>query len=49
MSLGIIVSIAAFNATGQAITKHASAAQRSTIDTCRTLFVWIIQLATQVE
>lgn len=49
MSLGIIVSIASFNATGQAITKHASAAQRSTIDTCRTLFVWSIQLITGAE
>jgi hypothetical protein len=49
MSLGIIISISSFNATGQAITKHASAAQRSTIDTCRTLFVWIIQLCTKNE
>lgn len=48
-SLGIIVSIAAFNATGQAITKYASAAQRSTIDTCRTLFVWIFQLLLRNE
>ena len=43
-SIGIIFSIAAFNATGQAITKYASAAQRSTTDSCRTLFVWIFQL-----
>lgn len=49
MSLGIIISISAFNATGQAITKYASAAQRSTIDTCRTLFVWLIQLGTGAE
>ena len=40
----IIVSIACFNATGVAVTKYASAPQRSTIDTCRTLFVWIVAM-----
>ena len=49
MSIGIIVSIACFNATGVSITKYASAAQRSTIDTCRTLFIWVISLATGQE
>ena len=49
LSFGIIVSIAAFNATGQAVTKYASAAQRSTVDTCRTLFVWIFQLILRQE
>lgn len=44
MSLGIIVSIGCFNATGVAITKYASAAQRSTVDTCRTLCIWCISL-----
>ena len=39
-SLFIILSIAFFNATGVAITKYASAAQRSTIDTSRTLCIW---------
>lgn len=48
-SLGIILSISTFNATGQAITKYASAAQRSTVDTCRTLFVWIFALISQQE
>ena len=43
-SLGIIVSIACFNATGVAVTKYASAPQRSTIDTCRTLFVWVVAM-----
>lgn len=42
MSIGIILTISLFNWTGQAITKYASAAQRSTVDTCRTLFIWII-------
>jgi hypothetical protein len=27
------------------ITKYASAAQRSTVDTCRTLIIWCVQLA----
>ena len=44
-SVGIIMSISCFNATGVAITKYASAAQRSTIDTCRTLLIWIMSLA----
>lgn len=47
MSIGIICSISCFNATGVSITKYASAAQRSTIDTCRTLFIWVISLATK--
>jgi len=37
-----IFSIAFFNSTGIAMTKYASAAQRSTIDTSRTLTIWIL-------
>lgn len=48
-SVGIIISIAAFNATGVAITKYASAAQMSTIETCRTLLIWIISLMMKDE
>lgn len=44
MSLAIIVSIGSFNACGVTITKNASAAQRSTVDTCRTLLIWCISL-----
>jgi len=40
MSVGIVFSIAAFNATGLAITKYASSAQRSSVDTSRTLVIW---------
>ena len=40
-AVGTSLSIAFFNAFGVAITKYASAAQRSTIDTCRTLIIWI--------
>ena len=43
-AVGIIISIAGFNASGVAITKFASAAQRSTIDTCRTLLIWVMAL-----
>jgi len=40
-SFGIMASIACFNSFGIAVTKYASAAQRSTIDTSRTLLIWI--------
>jgi hypothetical protein len=43
------VSIACFNACGVAITKYASAAQRSTVDTCRTLLIWVISLMMGTE
>ena len=43
-AIGIIISISGFNACGVAITKYASAAQRSTVDTCRTLLIWVMAL-----
>lgn len=33
-----------FNAFGLAITRNLSATARSVIDTCRTLFIWIVSL-----
>jgi len=45
MSVGILCSIAFFNATGVAITKYASSSQRSTIDTSRTMVIWLINMA----
>ena len=39
--VGIICSISCFNVFGIATTKYASAAQRSTIDTSRTILIWI--------
>lgn len=45
----IIVSIASFNATGVSITKYATAAQRSTVDTSRTLLIWIVSLCIRWE
>jgi len=44
MTVGIIISIAFFNGFGVAVTKHASAAQRSTIDTSRTVLIWLFFL-----
>ena len=41
----IIVSIGTFNACGVFVTKFASASQRSTIDTSRTLLIWIFSVA----
>jgi drug/metabolite transporter (DMT)-like permease len=42
--IGVVFSIAFFNGFGVAVTKYASAAQRSTIDTSRTLIIWFIFL-----
>ena len=41
-SLTNLFTIAGFNVTGVMITKYASAAQRSTVDTIRTLVIWIV-------
>eukprot|EP00347_Sterkiella_histriomuscorum_P013774 403363419 len=48
LSVGICFSIACFNAFGVTVTKHASAAQRSTIDTSRTVLIWIFFLAVPI-
>lgn len=48
-SILICFSIASFNAFGVAVTKNASSAQRSTIDTSRTVLIWVVQLATGAE
>ncbi len=45
LSVFICISIACFNSFGVAVTKNASAAQRSTIDTSRTVLIWIFCLA----
>lgn len=39
--IGIICSISLFNVFGISTTKYASAAQRSTIDTSRTVLIWV--------
>ena len=47
--IGIIFSIAFFNWFGLTVTRNISATSRSTIDTCRTLFIWMISLGLQWE
>lgn len=42
--IGIIFSIAFFNWFGLSITRSISATSRSTIDTCRTIFIWMTSL-----
>mmetsp|Transcript_11349 Transcript_11349/g.15267 ORF Transcript_11349/g.15267 Transcript_11349/m.15267 type:complete len:350 (-) Transcript_11349:262-1311(-) len=49
LSFGIMLSIAAYNVSGITTTKVASAAQRATIDTSRTLTVWLVSLALGLE
>jgi hypothetical protein len=44
LSVAICLSIALFNGFGVSVTKNASAAQRSTIDTSRTVIIWIFFL-----
>lgn len=48
LSIGICFSIATFNGFGVTVTKNASAAQRSTIDTSRTVLIWIFFLIVPV-
>lgn len=40
----IMISIGAFNFFGLSVTSRVSATTRSTIDTCRTLGIWIVSL-----
>ena len=40
----IMISIGGFNYFGLSVTRSVSATSRSTIDTCRTLFIWVISL-----
>ena len=44
-SVLIMISIGGFNFFGLSVTRTVSATARSTIDTCRTLFIWIVSLA----
>ncbi|KAJ5106677.1 hypothetical protein N7456_003352 [Penicillium angulare] len=40
----IMISIGGFNFFGLSVTRTVSATARSTIDTCRTLFIWLVSL-----
>lgn len=44
MVISTIISIACFNVLGVSITKYASAANRATVDSSRTLFIWCFQM-----
>jgi len=44
LAIATIGSISCFNTFGLSVTKFASAAQRSTIDTSRTVFIWMFSL-----
>ena len=39
-----MISIGGFNFFGLSVTRSISATSRSIIDTCRTLFIWIVSL-----
>ena len=43
-SVLVMISIGGFNFFGLSVTRTVSATARSTIDTCRTLFIWIVSL-----
>ncbi|KAJ2808787.1 hypothetical protein H4R20_000645 [Coemansia guatemalensis] len=45
ITIFIMLSIAMFNYFGLSVTRHLSATSRATIDTCRTLFIWMSSLA----
>lgn len=49
LSILTIFSIAFFNSFGIAVTKYASAAQRSTIDTSRTVLIWFFSCVLGLE
>ncbi|KAI9770081.1 MAG: hypothetical protein M1840_003531 [Geoglossum simile] len=48
-SVLIMISIGGFNFFGLSVTRTVSATSRSTIDTCRTLFIWIVSLGLNWE
>jgi len=48
-SIAIMVSIGGFNYFGISVTRSISATARSIIDTCRTLFIWMVSLALHWE
>lgn len=45
LSFAICFSIGSFNFFGLSVTTRVSATTRSTIDTCRTLGIWLVSLA----
>ncbi|KAJ3027878.1 UNVERIFIED_CONTAM: hypothetical protein HDU68_002905 [Siphonaria sp. JEL0065] len=45
IGIGICFSISLFNWSGLSVTQTVSATSRSTIDTCRTVFIWAISMS----
>lgn len=45
----LTVFFSGFNFFGLSVTRSVSATSRSTIDTCRTLFIWIVSLGLRWE
>ncbi|KAJ3062777.1 hypothetical protein HDU98_001376 [Podochytrium sp. JEL0797] len=45
IGIGICFSISLFNWSGLSVTQTVSATSRSTIDTCRTVFIWMISMS----
>ena len=43
--LAIMISIGSYNSFGLSVTSRVSATMRGTIDTCRTLGIWVVSLA----
>lgn len=43
-SVAIMISLATFNCCGLGITRSLSATSRSTVDTCRTVLIWLVSL-----
>lgn len=49
MAICTIFSIAFFNVFGVSLTKYASAAQRATVDTTRTVVIWVFEVLIGME
>lgn len=43
-SIAIVFSMACFNGSGVAVTKYGSSPQRATLDTARTVIIWLFFL-----
>ena len=49
LSVFVCFTMALFNGFGVTVTKNASSAQRATIDTARTLLIWVFFMAVSVN
>jgi hypothetical protein len=49
LSIAVLFTMAFFNGFGVAVTKNASSAQRATIDTARTLLIWVFFLIVALD